>query len=225
MPSLMSRTPSRSPRADGEATRTRILQTAGELFARDGYAATPNKAIAAHAGVDLASINYHFGSRAGLYQAVLIEAHHRMMDANTLQRLAQSTLPPEEKLYRLIDWIVPGHPGHPGQQDAAAAWPLAVLANEVLAPSPHMETLYQSAVVPKVAHVLDILSQISGIDRQDPALLRCAVSVIAPCLLLVLSQRGLPSPARVVLQQPRADVVDHLHRFALAGLRKVSSSK
>ncbi len=216
----MSRPVSRSPRADGEATRSRILQTAGELFARDGYAATPNKAIAAHAGVDLASINYHFGSRSGLYQAVLIEAHHRMMDANTLQRLAQSALPPEEKLYRLIDWIVPGHPG---QQDAATSWPLAVLANEVLAPSPHMEALYQSAVVPKAAHVLDILSQVSGIGLQEPALLRCVVSVIAPCLLLVLSQRGLPSPARAVLHQPRADVVAHLHRFALAGLAAVAS--
>ena len=62
-------------RADGEVTRSRILEAAGELIALHGFAETPSKAIATQAGVDLASINYHFGSRGGLYQAVLIEAH------------------------------------------------------------------------------------------------------------------------------------------------------
>ena len=55
----------RGTRADGELTRTRILETAGQLFAAHGFAATPSKAIAAQAEVDLASINYHFGSRNG----------------------------------------------------------------------------------------------------------------------------------------------------------------
>ena len=69
--------PARGLRSDGEATRTRILEAAGELFATTGYAETSNKAIAAHAQVDLASINYHFGNRSDLYQAVLTEADRK----------------------------------------------------------------------------------------------------------------------------------------------------
>ena len=43
--------PARGLRSDGEATRTRILEAAGELFATTGYAETSNKAIAAQAQV------------------------------------------------------------------------------------------------------------------------------------------------------------------------------
>ena len=43
--------PARGLRSDGEATRTRILEAAGELFATTGYAETPNKAIAALASL------------------------------------------------------------------------------------------------------------------------------------------------------------------------------
>ena len=60
--------PARGLRSDGEATKTRILEAAGELFAATGYAETSNKDIAARAQVDLASINYHFGNRIDLYR-------------------------------------------------------------------------------------------------------------------------------------------------------------
>ena len=39
----------RAVRTDGEATRNRILEAAGELFAAGGYAETTSKAIAARA--------------------------------------------------------------------------------------------------------------------------------------------------------------------------------
>ena len=55
-------------RTDGQATRERILEAAGELFAAAGYAQTTAKAIAERAGVTLTLINYHFDGREGLYQ-------------------------------------------------------------------------------------------------------------------------------------------------------------
>lgn len=57
-----------SPR--GEATKELLLKTAMEIFARDGYAATSTRQIAEAAGVNLALISYHFGSKHGLYLAV-----------------------------------------------------------------------------------------------------------------------------------------------------------
>ena len=52
-------------RKDGAETYLRILTAAGKLFAEQGFASTTNKAVAQHAQVDLASINYHFGNRSG----------------------------------------------------------------------------------------------------------------------------------------------------------------
>ena len=95
--------PARGLRSDGEATRTRILEAAGELFAVTGYAETANKTIAAQAQVDLASINYHFGNRSGLYQAVLAESHGQLLNMNALQQLVGSELPPASKLRLLIE--------------------------------------------------------------------------------------------------------------------------
>ena len=65
-------------RTDGQATRERILEAAGELIGANGYAQTTAKAVADRAEVSLTLINYHFGGREGLYRAVLIEAHRRL---------------------------------------------------------------------------------------------------------------------------------------------------
>ena len=96
----------RASRTDGEATRARILQAAGELFGSQGFAETTSKAVAAHAGVDLASINYHFGSRSGLYQATLIEAHRRLFTVDALSQLVHAPLPASERLRILMTQLV-----------------------------------------------------------------------------------------------------------------------
>ena len=53
-----------------EATRERILDAAEELFSENGFDATSVRAITAKAGVHLAAMNYHFGSKDALIQAV-----------------------------------------------------------------------------------------------------------------------------------------------------------
>jgi AcrR family transcriptional regulator len=52
-------------------TKDRILDTAEQLFARDGFDATSLRAITAEAGVNLAAVNYHFQSKEALVQAVI----------------------------------------------------------------------------------------------------------------------------------------------------------
>lgn len=60
-------------------TPTAILDAAESLFVDMGYAGTSLRAIAARAGVNLASAHYHFGSKAGLLGAVI---HLRVAPAN-----------------------------------------------------------------------------------------------------------------------------------------------
>ena len=51
-------------------TVTRILDTAEVLFAERGFAETSLRTITSKARVNLASVNYHFGSKKSLIQAV-----------------------------------------------------------------------------------------------------------------------------------------------------------
>ena len=76
----------RMPRQDGDATRQHILETAGRLYAEKGYARVTSKEICTRAGVNMASVNYQFGGKDGLYEAVLIEAHRQILSLEELER-------------------------------------------------------------------------------------------------------------------------------------------
>lgn len=58
------------PREPG-ATRTRILDVAEALFMEHGFEAASLRSITATAAVNLAAVNYHFGSKEELFQSVL----------------------------------------------------------------------------------------------------------------------------------------------------------
>src|SRR5436190_815479 len=54
-----------------KATREKIIKAASRAFALGGYDGASIRAIVAEADVNQAAINYHFGSKEGLYRAVL----------------------------------------------------------------------------------------------------------------------------------------------------------
>ena len=66
------------------ATKDRILDAAEALFMEHGFEATSLRAITAAAAVNLAAVNYHFGSKEELFQAVLT----RRLDPMNQRRLA-----------------------------------------------------------------------------------------------------------------------------------------
>lgn len=53
-----------------QSTKDRILDVAERLFAEHGFGATSMRAITNEAGVNLAAVNYHFGSKDGLVEAI-----------------------------------------------------------------------------------------------------------------------------------------------------------
>ena len=53
-------------------TKSRILDAAESLFMAHGFEATSLRAITASAHVNLAAVNYHFGSKEELFQSVLV---------------------------------------------------------------------------------------------------------------------------------------------------------
>src|SRR5256714_6398196 len=65
-------------------TRTRILDAAEELFMQHGFEGTSMRMLTARAGVNLAAVNYHFGSKDALIEAVV----HRRLDAMNAARIA-----------------------------------------------------------------------------------------------------------------------------------------
>ena len=218
MTSHVSKNPLRPRRADGEATRWRILEEAGKLIAVSGFAETSSKSIAQKAGVDLASINYHFGSRAGLYQAVLAEAHSRLISMKVLTEVGASGLPARDKLRKVIESMVKS-------ATSRQSWHTRVLGRELLSPSSHLAVLQTMEVLPKVQVVLTILSEITGLAPDDPALSRCLISVGAPCAMLLVVGRHATIFSDIVTATPKEILVEHLYHFALGGLEAIARKR
>lgn len=66
------------------STKDRILGAAEELFAQFGFSGTSLRQVTSHADVNIAAVNYHFGSKENLVN----EVFRRRMDEMTAQRLA-----------------------------------------------------------------------------------------------------------------------------------------
>lgn len=207
----------RARRQDGENTRQRILQAAGLSFAERGYADTTSKAICERAQCNMAAVNYHFGSREGLYRAVLNEMHKHLMSYDQLQRLAHSESAPRDKLATLIEALTLNVTN--GQR-----WPARLWVRELLTPSPFGAGWIDEEAMPKARLLMALLSEITGIPPQDPALRRCLCTVVAPYLTLQVISREIPTPLSGLFEQPEKELARHLRIFVLAGLDAISQA-
>ncbi len=86
--------------------KQRIFETATRLFARQGFGATGVRQIAKEAEVNLAMINYFYGSKAGLLKAILGEFYDGLIAL--LEAVVYQERPSEERLRQFI-WRVTGY--------------------------------------------------------------------------------------------------------------------
>lgn len=94
---------------DQPSTTDRILDAAEELYAEQGFAETSMRQLTQRAEVNLAAVNYHFGSKEGLFHALI----RRRLDPINLERLSQldaleakGEVQLEEVLHALLDPIL-----------------------------------------------------------------------------------------------------------------------
>jgi AcrR family transcriptional regulator len=73
-------------------TKDRILGAAEELFAQYGFAGTSLRQVTSRADVNIAAVNYHFGSKENLVN----EVFRRRMDEMSEQRLTRLRVAQEE---------------------------------------------------------------------------------------------------------------------------------
>nr|WP_319392693.1 CerR family C-terminal domain-containing protein [uncultured Desulfobacter sp.] len=71
----------------GDETRQRLINAGVEIFGRCGYEAATTRMFAEAAEVNLAAIPYHFGSKEGLYHAVIESVGDRILELLKEERL------------------------------------------------------------------------------------------------------------------------------------------
>ncbi|GGY50804.1 TetR/AcrR family transcriptional regulator [Pseudoduganella albidiflava] len=206
----------RSGSAHGNATRQQLLAVAGQVFAERGYADATSKEICARAGANAAAVNYHFGGREQLYEAVLIEAHQHLVTLEAMQQAAAMDCAPRDKLRAVLAGIV--------QRAVApdAHWATRVLVRELLSPTAGISALAQKAVAPKVRVMMGVVSDILGLPPESPGLQRSLFLLMGPCMALLLAPPALRSEVLPALANEPAGLVDDMMCYAEAGLAAIA---
>lgn len=201
-------------RADGDTTRQQILEVAGKLFAESGYDAATSKQVCTLAEVNLAAVNYHFGGKEGLYSAVLVEAHRRLLSLDELSAIADSDGDARGKLGRVIDRMIDGM--------GTDGWHLRVYAREIITPSPSFGILLTHQVIPKLGILKDLLCQITAFPPEDPVLARCFLTTFAPCLVLLIANKTAINQVMPGIWEDKDALKQHVKTFVLAGCESIS---
>jgi AcrR family transcriptional regulator len=192
---LSTRQPARKP--DAERTRRDILAVARQEFAAHGLSGARVDAIADKMRTTKRMIYYYFGSKEGLYLAVLEQVYSEIRDAE--QTLELDSLPPETAMRRMVEFTFDHHDQNP---DFVRLVGIENIHNGIhLA---HSDVLRQRS-----ARVLDSLERIlqrgraAGVFRSDIDALETHLMISAFCFYRVsnrytfgtLFRRDLTAPA------------------------------
>ncbi|MCK9539576.1 TetR/AcrR family transcriptional regulator [Dokdonella sp.] len=198
------------------STRERILGVAEVLFARHGFAGASLRQVTSAAKVNLAAVNYHFGSKDGLIE----EVFRRRLDELNRQRLASlaaALARPACTLEDVLDAFI--RPALEQSMDSAggAAF-VRVLAR---AYAEHDERL-RRFLADNYGHVLRefviaFARLLPGLAREE---LHWRLDIVAGALTYAMADFGMIKRRQEVSEHSHRDMtIRHLIQFTAAGLR------
>lgn len=185
------------------------------VFAECGYAQATSKVICERASTNVAAVNYHFGSKDGLYEAVLSEAHRQLIDMDDLSAWAGRPGSAKERLEFVLAQIIK-------LSSQKNGWAFPVLLREILNPSPVMPALALKTVRPKALILLRLMSEVMALPPEHPSLQRCVFFCIVPCLLSAIAPPALKSTVLPSMTGDLDAFLADLLIYALAGVDAVA---
>ena len=89
-----------TPGRDSSNARSLLLEAGRRLFAQRGFRGTSIRGLTAEAGVNLGAVTYHFGSKEGLYHAVLDDCLGSVRD--WVSAAGESPLPAMQRMEMVV---------------------------------------------------------------------------------------------------------------------------
>ena len=196
-----------------DSTRERLLHAAIGVFASNGYHDATISDVCEAAGANIASVNYHFGSKENLFRHVLREAFAIANEVHPIQGNLSPDAPAERRLHAFMSALIrrnfdSGPAGqfnrimlHHGTRDSAP------------------DDVIQSEIARLEGDVLDgILAELLH-TRAKELLVTAKLNVIGLCVFPSVAHR---LRAHVFPQEPQPArlkrFIDRQHAFALAGI-------
>jgi AcrR family transcriptional regulator len=194
------------------ATRARLLKTASRLFAERGFKRVTVREICRAARANVASVNYHFGDKLGLYREVVQVAIDAMREQLGAAKAAGVGAGPEERLRRYIAIVLAR------LMDARNETFPRILQREMLEPTPVLDVVVSEGFMPRIEYLSGIVAEMIGCDPSDPGVRRSVGSIQAQFAAYmpnaIADRMGWSSAASADIETVSA----HLADFAVAGV-------
>lgn len=198
------------------STKDRILSAAEELFAQNGFAGTSLRQVTTRADVNIAAVNYHFGSKENLVN----EVFRRRMDDMTALRLAQLKRATEQQPGELEPVLAAFvEPALAMSQDRHGGGAFVRVVARAYA---EKNDSLRKFLSDHYGHVLRefgkaILACVPGLSKEE---LYWRLDFLAGALTYAMADFGLiKRPANVTEAAHRQHAARELIRFAEAGIR------
>ncbi|GLQ98877.1 TetR/AcrR family transcriptional regulator [Dyella mobilis] len=197
------------------STKERILTAAEALFAQRGFEAASLRQLTAAAGVNLAAVNYHFGSKDNLVE----EVFKRRLDQLNNRRLAalkQVTAQSETTLEDVLGAFI--RPALDLSHDGGGGLFMRVLARAF---AEHDDSL-RKFLSDNYGHVMrqfttEFAKLLPGLSKEE---LYWRIDLVTGALTHAMSGFGIIQRKSDVSETThREQTAEHLIRFAAAGLR------
>ncbi len=197
-------------------TPTRILQTAGPIFANHGYQGTTVRDICQQANVNLAAINYHFRDKESLYIETVRLAHQNQTAKYPLPEWNAET-PTATKLRDFITVLLNRMVG----DDESERWQTELIFRELTQPTAACASLGAEYFRPNTDVLLSILGEVFPPEAQSHELLQAAFSIIGQCLFYraTLHSISIMIPPEEQTKHYRIEqLADQITKFSIAAL-------
>ena len=206
-----------SAKSAASDTKEQLLDAAEELIAESGYGATTVRGIVQRAGVNIAAVSYHFGSKEELFRAVveriarpvvdqqlqmLAELEHRSQAASVSEILTAFFTPPLQLIM---------------QQERCRIVRAQFMGRCRVEPGP-IQAIAAGEFAASVTAFLDVLQQ--ALPHQSREELAWKLDLLIAVLVRVQTEAGQPSC--VLKGNDSADIeraIDHLVGFMTPGMQ------
>ena len=200
-----------------EQTRERLLNAAREAFSQHGFQGATVREICRRAEANVAAVNYHFGSKDGLFAEALNFAPLKAMQLANVK----ADEDPEVRLRLFIrDFMLML------LDETNGSLPCRIMARELADPTPALDKIVREAIAPLHEFLGKLLREIAGEKTGETELRRCVYSILGQCLYYRHShpvQQRLHPKLRYD-QKEIAAIAQHIANFSLAGINALSKS-
>jgi AcrR family transcriptional regulator len=211
---------------ENETTKQRLLEAAGEIFARQGYNSATIRDICRSAGAHVGAVNYHFRDKEGLYEAVIEYSSLQSEQKYPFDMGVTESSSPEEKLENFIRSFLLRI-----FDDDTPAWRGKLMAMEIANPTNAIDQVIEKSSRPLNIYLMEIVSELLyGVKTPDEKnrlrIFTAATNIIGQCVHYFIGREFIERLCPKEFDIEDIDfITKEIYKFSIGGLENLKADE